>query len=87
MERNNQNKDSLQNRQQGSGSAENTGREREAQKNQKTELNKQERQEIAGEMAQGPNPVADLRAMGGCSGRDDAAGGSGDRMEQENTNE
>ncbi|MBD0278898.1 MAG: hypothetical protein ICV51_19700 [Flavisolibacter sp.] len=85
MEKNDQNRAPFQQGQQGSGSSENTGRDRTEQRNAHTELNKQERQEIAGEMGQGPNRIADLKDMGALSGRDDAAGGSGDEMENENT--
>lgn len=85
MENKAQNNERFQQSQQGSGSTENTGRSREAQKNPATDLSKQQRQEIADEMGQGPNPIADLRGTGALSGRDDAAGGSGDRMENEST--
>ena len=85
MEQDNDNKAPFQQGQPGSGSAENTGRNREEQKNRNTEIDKQERTNIAGEMGKGPNPVADLRDLGALSGRDDAAGGSGDRMENEST--
>ena len=81
----NQNKGSFQQGQQGSGSAENTGRSREEQQNPVTNLSKQQRQDIAGEMGSGPNPVADLQDMGALSSRDDAAAGSGHRMENEST--
>ena len=56
----NQNKENFRQGQQGSGSAENTDRSRDEQKNPATHLSKQQRQEIAGEMGRGPNPIADL---------------------------
>jgi hypothetical protein len=77
--------DTSKNTQQGSGSAENKNEGRESQQNPNTHLSKQDKQKVAGEMAKGPNPVADLSDLGALSGRDDASGGSGDRMEDEST--
>lgn len=71
----------------GSGSAEQTGRDRSSQENKNATLSDQERQNIAGQMGEGSNPVTSLKDMGAMSGRDDAAGGSGDRMKQESTGE
>jgi hypothetical protein len=72
--------------QQGSGSAENVGKEREAQKNQMADISGKEKQEIAAQMGKGPNPVTDIRQMGGVSGRDDHAGES-EGMRDQSTNE
>ena len=72
--------------QQGTGSAENMGKEREAQKNQKTDVSENEKQDIAAQMGKGPNPVTDIREMGGLSGRDDQSGES-EGMRDENSND
>jgi hypothetical protein len=71
--------------QQGSGSSENKGGMREEQMNKMTETSRQERSNIASQMGKGPNPLTDIKEMGGKSGRDDASGGSGDRMEEQST--
>ena len=80
-------KEQFQSAQQGTGSAENRGEDRSQQTNQNTDLSKQERTDIAAQMGKGPNPVTSIKEMGGMSGRDDAAGGSGDRMEEQSTGE
>lgn len=87
MNNTDRNKDNLQRSQQGTGSAENTGRDREEQKNRMMDMNNQDRQDIAGEMGKGPNPMSDLRNMGGMSGRDDYAGGDNEGMSDESSNE
>jgi len=79
------NNQELHNGQQGSGSAENKNEGRQSQQNPMTHLSDQDKQKVAGEMAKGPNPIADLSDLGALSGRDDAAGGSGDRMEEQST--
>ena len=71
----------------GSGSAENKGQDRSDQKNKSTSISGEDRQKIAGEMGKGPNPIADIEELGGMSGRDDSSGGSGDRMEDQSTDE
>ena len=81
------NKEQFQSSQQGTGSAENKGEDRNRQMAQNTDLSNQERTDIAAQMGEGPNPVTTLRDMGALSGRDDSAGGSGDRMEEQNTGE
>jgi hypothetical protein len=87
MKNTDRNKENMQRSQQGTGSAENTGREREEQKNRTVDVNKQQGQQIAGEMGKGPNQLRDIRHMGGMSGRDDYAGGDNDGMSNENSNE
>src|SRR4051812_32306040 len=72
--------------QQGTGSAENMGEGRAAQKNQMTEVSEKGKKDIAAQMGKGPNPVTDIREMGGLSGRDDEAGES-EGMRDENSNE
>jgi hypothetical protein len=82
-----QNDNSTQRAQQGSGSAENTGRSREEQKNRTSVLTQEERNDIANQVQLQPEDIADLQQTGALSGRDDAAGSSGDRMEATNSNE
>ena len=79
------NKESLHSSQQGSGNAENKGQERSAQQNNKTILSDEERQNLAAQMGDGPNAIVGLKDLGALSGRDDASGGSGDRMENTST--
>jgi hypothetical protein len=75
----------MQPAQQGSGSAENKGQDRDARQNSKTVISDQERQNLAAQLGEGPNAVVGLKDLGALSGRDDAAGGSGDGMESQNT--
>jgi len=82
-----ENRNNLQQSQQGSGSAENTGGERNHQFNEMTELSLEERMNVADQIGIPVDNVADASQTGAMSGRDDAAGGSGDRMEDENTGE
>lgn len=73
-------KESQQRGQQGSGSAENIGNNREAQKSGKTIISDDERKDIADQTGLQTEDIADLQQTGALSGRDDAAGGSGDDM-------
>jgi hypothetical protein len=77
--------ESLQTRQQGSGSAENKGQDRSAQQAGNAILSEEEKQNLAAQLGEGPNAVVGLKDLGALSGRDDAAGGSGDRMEDQST--
>ena len=45
----------------------------------------QDKQTIAREIGEDPSRVASVRDTGALSGRDDSAGGSGDRMEEESS--
>lgn len=81
------NKDQFQRPQQGTGSAENKGQSRSEQQKSKSLLSDEERQNLAGQMGEGPNSLVGLKDMGALSGRDDASGGSGDRMEDTSTGE
>lgn len=83
MSSENNKRDQLQTSQQGSGSAENRGQERSAQQQSNISLNQQE--DISNQLGSDKNRVADLDDLGMLSGRDDVSGGSGDRMENENT--
>lgn len=79
------NKEPFQTSQQGSGSTENKGQDRSEQQNNKTVLSDEERQNLASQLGEGLNAVVGLKDMGALSGRDDASGGSGDRMEDSST--
>lgn len=79
------NKKPFQSSQEGSGSAENRGQERKQQQAKNTTLNQQERKDIGSQLGADKSRVADLDDLGARSGRDDAAGGSGDRMEDQST--
>lgn len=71
----------------GTGSAEQTGRNRDEQKNKMTDLDKGARKDVASDAGIGRKRITTLKDMGSLSGRDDYAGGSGDDMSSENTNE
>ena len=73
--------------QQGSGSAENIGSNRDSQKSKLTRLSEKDKQNIASEINEDKNHMADLSDLGGLSGRDDYAGAPGDAMTDESTNE
>jgi hypothetical protein len=79
------NKKPFESTQQGSGSSENQEQGRQAQQHNKTILSDEERENLAAQMGEGPNAVVGLKDLGALSGRDDASGGSGDRMEETNT--
>src|SRR4051794_32763964 len=76
-----------QQRQPGTGSAENTGKDRKEQFNELSELSLEERMAIADQIGVPVRDVSDAAATGAMSGRDDAAGGSNDGMENESTGE
>ena len=71
--------------QEGTGSAENTGGNRESQKNKLAQLTDNDKQKIAAEVGEDQSHIADLNDLGSLSGRDDYAGAPGDDMG--NTNE
>jgi hypothetical protein len=73
---------SSQRAQEGSGSAENTGQERDQQKPPKGTIDQSEKNRIAAETGLKPEDIAGLKETGARSGRDDSAGGSGDQMEE-----
>ena len=82
-----ENKDSMQKSQPGTGSSENRGGERNEQQNRSKDLSQGDKQDIASQIGEKPGRIASQRDTGILSGRDDMAGGSGDRMEGENTGE
>jgi hypothetical protein len=69
----------------GSGSAEQTGRDREEQRLPTTETPEERRQNIASQIGESESRVSSINELGGLSGRDDSSGGSGDRMEEQNS--
>ena len=71
----------------GSGSSENVGENRNAQKNEKATVGSDERKDIAEQTGLKPEDIGDIQQTGNLSGRDDAAGGSGDRMEETSDND
>jgi len=87
MSTNNSNNAPFQTSQEGSGSAENLGQNRNEQQAKNTQLNQHDKQDVANQLGNDKERVADLNDLGMRSGRDDAAGGSGDRMENTSTGE
>jgi len=77
---------SFQKTQQGSGSAENKGQSRQAQKT-KTSISEEEKKNIADQTRLKRDDIRDLKEAGALSGRDDVSGGSGDGMTSTSTNE
>ena len=71
--------------QQGTGSAENKGENRENQLTPNTSLTQPEKEDIAAQIGEDKNAIAGMKDLGAVSGRDDASGGSGDRMEGQST--
>jgi hypothetical protein len=70
----------------GSGSAEQTNRNREEQMTN-TRLDEKEKSDIASAIGEDSGRVTTIDELGHNSGRDDAAGGTGDRMEETSSNE
>ena len=79
--------ESLQQGQEGSGSAENRDQGREAQNAPLTNLSQEEKQDIAHQIGEDEGSVASVKDLGQLSGRDDAAGGINDGMEDSSTGE
>ena len=79
------NKEQIQESQQGTGSAENRGQNRNEQQQLNTRLTDEQKQDIGNQLGNDRNRVVSLDELGQLSGRDDSSGGSGDRMENENT--
>lgn len=73
--------------QQGSGSAENTGGNRQDQENKLTQVSPQEQKDVEQQIGTAAGSVVGLHDLGQTSGRDDASGGSGDDMENTSTGE
>lgn len=71
----------------GSGSAEAMGKSRDEQKNRDFNLTAEQKADMADDAGVQKNQIADLGDLGAESGRDDYAGGSGDGLSNESTNE
>ena len=71
----------------GTGSAEQTGRNRSEQQSKNKEINKEARKNVARQAGLSQEQIATPKDLGATSGRDDYAGGSGDDMSSQNTNE
>lgn len=71
---------SFQEGQQGTGSAENTGRDRQEQQSDMTNMPREKKEDIAEEAGLKQEDVTDIGSLGQQSGRDDYAGGHGDDM-------
>jgi hypothetical protein len=69
--------------QEGSGSAENMGKDRSEQQNGMRSTDKQQRKNIASEAGIGRKKIADINELGGNSGRDDYAGSSEGMSDQD----
>ncbi|HEY0039904.1 MAG TPA: hypothetical protein VGB71_04525 [Flavisolibacter sp.] len=69
----------------GTGSAENLDRDRKEQFNELSELSLEERMAVADQIGVPVDSVIDIASTGAMSGRDDAAGGSNDQMEEQST--
>jgi len=73
--------------QQGTGSAENTGRDRNEQKQPLTNINDQQRNDFGKDLDEGTHKITDLGELGMQGGREDHAGGFGDGMKDESSGE
>jgi len=80
-------KEDLQSSQQGTGSAENQGENRDRQKSQTTNVSNNQQNDLSRQAGLGRNRMTDIDDLGGMSGRDDYAGGDNDNMSNQNTNE
>jgi hypothetical protein len=80
------NQENIRDSKSGTGSAEQTGRDRNEQQSA-TDLSSHDKHNIASQIGEKESSIRSVSEMGGESGRDDLSGGSGDRMEQENTGE
>lgn len=78
-------KEQLQESQQGSGAAEALGKERPAEWNNSADISEQDKAGIAAEVGEDKDRIVDVKDLGGLSGADDNAGGSGDGMEKQST--
>ena len=81
------NKEQLQQSHQGTGSAEQTGRDRDEQRLESRSLSEKEKSDTASQIGEKSSRISSIEELGGLSGRDDASGGSGDRMEEASSND
>ena len=80
-------KEQLDQSKSGTGSAGQTGRDRAEQRQEQQDLDQQQRQDVGNQIGVSPNDITSAKELGQMSGRDDASGGSGEDMENENTGE
>jgi hypothetical protein len=80
-------KEQLDQSKSGTGSAEQTGRDRTEQRQEQKDVDQQKRQDVASQIGESANDITSAKELGQMSGRDDASVGSGDGMENENTGE
>ena len=85
MENKSQSNEPFKQAQQGTGSSEQTGRERTEQLHKITHVDENQRQDIADQIGEDSSRVAGLDELGAFSGRDDLSGGSGDDMESQSS--
>lgn len=76
-------KEDLQNAQQGSGSAENRGDDRNTQKNTMAGAGKEQQEDLARQAGLGRDRMTSIEETGAMSGRDDDAGGDGEESNEE----
>ena len=79
-------KEDLQNSQQGPGSAANKGENRNPQKNQKSNVNNEQQNDMARQAGLGRDRMTSIEDLGGPNGRDDYSGGDNDDLTNENLN-
>ena len=80
-------KEQLDQSKSGTGSAEQTGRDRTEHRQEQQDVDQQKRQDVASQIGESASDITSAKELGQMSGRDDASGGSGDGMENENTGE
>jgi hypothetical protein len=78
-------KEQLDQSKSGTGSAEQTGRDRAEQRQEQQDVDQQQRQDVGNQIGVSSNEITSAKELGQMSGRDDASGGSGDDMENENS--
>jgi hypothetical protein len=79
-------KEDLQNAQQGTGSADNKGENRNQQKNQTTNLSNNQRIDISHQAGLGRDRMTDIEETGSMSSRDDYAGSDAGDLRNEDLN-
>lgn len=80
-------KETFQQAQQGTGSAEQTGGSRDEQVNREGNLSQQERHDVSSQIDESENKISSIGQTGGLSGRDDYAGGDDNGMQNQSTGE
>jgi hypothetical protein len=80
-------KEDIERSNQGTGSAENKGEDRQQQKNPTTNPTNSQKDDTAMQAGLGRDRMADIYEVGGMSGRDDYAGGDSDGMTEGSSND